>query len=257
MHHSEAKLPVSVFIICFNEENNIRRLLDSCRDMDEIVIVDSGSSDNTVKIAREYTDKIFINEWPGYAKQKAYAMSLCQNDWVLNLDADEELSDALVRRFHEVIKQNRYTSVRCSRNDIFINRILSRFTRKANNCRFYKKSKANFDTSKLVHESADIEGKQLVVNEAFNHYGYSEVAPSVDKNNEYSSLKAQEKFDKVKPFSSIKLFLIFPLVFFKTYVIHGYLFSGLRGFILAVNIAHYAFLKEAKLFEHWEKNNQK
>ena len=103
MQTSQAKLPISVFVVCFNEESNIRRLLDSCVDMDEIIIVDSGSTDNTIQIAKEYTDQITFNEWPGYAKQKAFAMSLCKNEWVLNLDADEELLPALVKRFAEVI----------------------------------------------------------------------------------------------------------------------------------------------------------
>jgi glycosyltransferase involved in cell wall biosynthesis len=252
MLNDKTKLPVSVFVVCFNEEANIRRLLDSCCDMDEIIIVDSGSSDDTIKIASEYTDKITVNEWPGYAKQKAHAMSLCCNEWVLNLDADEELLPELVNRFKEVIEQDKDTSVRCSRNDIFIGQALSQLTKKANNCRFYKKHKAHFDTTKLVHESADIEGEELVISEAFNHYGYNDIESGMMKSNEYSSLKAKEKFDKGRKFLGLKLLLLLPLVFFKAYVLHGYLFSGIRGFIQAVNIAHYAFLKEAKLYEHWQ-----
>ena len=248
-----AKLPVSVFIVCFNEESNIRRALESCSDMAEIVVVDSGSTDQTVEIVKEYTDKVFFNDWPGYAKQKAFAMSLCEHEWVLNLDADEELLAPLVSRFSEVIKQGKYTSVRCSRNDIFIGKLHARFTRKSNHCRFYAKSKAMFDCNRLVHESADVEGEQLVIKEAFNHYGDGAIELNITKSNGYSSLKAEEKFLKGQLFSIFKLVLIFPLIFIKAYFLHGYLFSGIRGLILSVNSAHYAFLKEAKLYEHWEK----
>lgn len=249
----QSKLPVSVFIVCFNEEANIRRVLESCSDMAEIVVVDSGSTDNTVEIAKQYTDKVVFNEWPGYAKQKAYAMSLCENEWVLNLDADEELLPSLVKRFAEVIEADEYTSVRSQRNDIFIDRVFSPLTKKPNSRRLYKKNKATFDTSRLAHESADIEGKELFVKEVFHHYGYNEIIPIVDKNNLYSTLKAQEKFDKGKSFSRIKLILVFPLIFIKAYLLQGFAFSGIRGLIQSVNIAHYAFLKEAKLYEHWQK----
>jgi glycosyltransferase involved in cell wall biosynthesis len=251
---SAPKLPISVFIVCFNEESNIRRVLESCSDMAEIVVVDSGSTDRTVAISKEYTSKVFFNEWPGYAKQKAFAMSLCENEWVLNLDADEQLLVPLVKRFKEVIKKDHYTSVRCSRNDIFIDKLHSRFTRKSNHCRFYKKSKARFDSNRLVHESADVEGEQLVIKEAFNHYGDGAIELNITKSNGYSSLKAAEKFGKGKPFSIVKLSLVFPLIFIKVYFLHGYLFSGIRGLILAVNSANYAFMKEAKLYEHWQKN---
>jgi glycosyltransferase involved in cell wall biosynthesis len=248
-----SKLPISVFIVCFNEESNIRRVLESCSDMAEIVVIDSGSKDRTVEIAKEYTDKVFFNEWPGYAKQKAFAMSLCKNEWVLNLDADEELLAPLVKRFAEVIEAGEFTSVRSQRNDIFIDQIFSPLTKKPNSCRFYKKSKATFDTSRMAHESADIEGKELFVKEVFHHYGYNEIIPNIDKSNLYSTLKAQEKFDKGKSFSRLKLLLVFPLIFIKAYLLQGFAFSGIRGFIQSVNIAHYAFLKEAKLYERWQK----
>ena len=82
-------IKASVYIICKNEEKHIKRVLESVKDFDEIVVVDSGSIDNTLNIAKEYTNKIFHQDWLGFAKQKEYAKNLCQNEWVLNLDADE------------------------------------------------------------------------------------------------------------------------------------------------------------------------
>ncbi|MBD3830925.1 MAG: glycosyltransferase family 2 protein, partial [Arcobacter sp.] len=85
------KIKASAYIICQNEEKHIQRVLESVKDFDEIIIVDSGSTDKTLEIAKEYTDKIYHQEWLGYSGQKEYAKNLCTNEWVLNLDADEEL----------------------------------------------------------------------------------------------------------------------------------------------------------------------
>lgn len=253
--NSLEKLPISVFIVTKDEECNIARLLESCAVMDEIIIVDSGSTDKTIEIAKEYDVKVVHNDWPGYAKQKFYAMSLCKNEWVLNLDADEELTPELIKRFSQVITEGKYNSVRCQRNDIFMGKPFSKYTKKPNNCRLYKKELAVFDTTRLAHESADVEGSQLFIKEAFNHYGYSGIKEITDKNNTYSSLKSKEKFIKEKKASLVKLIFIFPLIFVKTYIIQGYIFSGFRGFVMGILTAYYMFIKEAKLYE-LEKENK-
>lgn len=250
-----SKLPVSVFIITKNEEHNIERLLKSCSDMDEIIIVDSGSTDNTLEIAQDFDVKIIHNDWPGYAKQKAFAMTLCKNDWVLNLDADEELTSELVKRFTEIVSEEKYDSVRCQRNDMFMGKPFSKYTKKPNNCRLYRKKTAVFDTSRLAHERADINGSQLFIKEAFNHYGYNSISAITKKNNIYSSLKALEKFQKGKKASILKMLLISPIIFIKTYIFQGYIFSGMRGFIMAILTAYYMFIKEAKLYELNEEKN--
>src|SRR3989339_1124927 len=90
---------ISVCIICFNEEDNIRRCLESVKWVKdkggEIVVVDSFSTDKTLEIVREYTDKVFQNKWSGFVKQKNYTLSLAQNEWVLSVDADEVISERL------------------------------------------------------------------------------------------------------------------------------------------------------------------
>jgi glycosyltransferase involved in cell wall biosynthesis len=243
------KLPISVFLITVNEEPNIGRVLESCSGMDEVIVVDSGSTDRTVEIAKQHGATVVHQDWLGYAKQKAYAMSLCKNEWVLNLDADEELITPLIDAFMSAIESGNCDAVRCQRNDVFIGKPMSRFTKKPNNCRLYKKSKATFDPTRLVHESADINGKELSIPEHFNHYGYSTIEVITAKNNDYSSLKAQEKFNKGKKASLIKLALVFPVIFLKGYIFQRHFLSGMRGFILSVSTAHYLFIKEAKLYQ--------
>ncbi|MFT5755966.1 MAG: glycosyltransferase involved in cell wall biosynthesis [Alteromonadaceae bacterium] len=246
-------LPISVFIITKNEEKHLAKTLASVRDMDEVILVDSGSTDNTLAIASEYGATVFEHAWQGYAKQKQYAMTLCRNEWVLNLDGDEAINHQLITAFKDIIEQNKADSVRFWRNDIFIGEPLSILSKKPNNHRLYKKSKSFFDHSRLAHESATVDGKEIFINKVFDHYGYDSIAAITSKNNTYSGLKADEKFTKNKPFSSLKLFFIFPLVFLKEYLLQRKLFSGRRGFILSVMEAYYAFIKEAKLYENYQK----
>ncbi|PSV12475.1 glycosyltransferase family 2 protein [Photobacterium leiognathi] len=248
---------ISVFIITKNEEKHIRKTLNSVKDMDEVIIVDSGSTDNTLSIAESFENvKIFHHKWQGYAKQKQYAMSLCKNEWVLNLDGDEELTPGIIEAFKKIINDNSADSVRFWRNDFFIGEGLSPLSKKPNNHRLYKKSKSFFDNSRFAHESATVDGKEIFINETFNHYGYPSISIRTDKNNTYSSLKAEEKHHKRKKHSTLKLVTIFPLTFIKEYFFQRKFFSGKRGFILSIIESYYAFLKEAKLYELYEKENK-
>ncbi len=244
------KLPVSVFIITKNEEEHIEKTLKSVSLFDEVILVDSGSTDSTLDIAKRYGAKIYTHSWQGYAKQKQYAMSLCSNEWVLNLDGDEQVNPSLINAFKEIIEQDKADSVRFWRNDIFIDKPLSTWSKKPNNHRLYKRSKSFFDDSRLAHESATVNGKEIFINETFDHFGYGSIETLTTKNNNYSSLKANEKFAKGKRYSNLKLITIFPIVFIKEYFFQRKIFSGKRGFILAIMGAYYAFIKEAKLFEN-------
>jgi len=244
------KLPISVFIITKNEEEHIEKTLKSVSLFDEVILVDSGSTDSTLDIAKRYGAKIYTHSWQGYAKQKQYAMSLCSNEWVLNLDGDEQVNPSLINAFKEIIEQDKADSVRFWRNDIFIDKPLSTWSKKPNNHRLYKRSKSFFDDSRLAHESATVNGKEIFINETFDHFGYGSIETLTTKNNNYSSLKANEKFAKGKRYSNVKLITIFPLVFIKEYFLQRKIFSGKRGFILAIMGAYYAFIKEAKLFEN-------
>lgn len=251
------QIPVSIFIVTLNEEKNIARVLKSCSEFSEVLVVDSGSDDKTTDIAESFGAKVIYNKWPGYAKQKEYAKSLCSNEWVLNLDADEELTPELVEKIKNIVEEDKFAAARFQRRDWFIDGFFSKYTKKPNNIRLYKKSKVAFDKTVLVHESAQTQEKELFVKEYFNHYGYDSIEIITQKNNDYSSLKAQEKFQKGKKPSLLKMILIFPLIFVKTYLLQGYIFSGLKGFIMSITTAYYMFIKEAKLYEYYKKQKIK
>ncbi|GAA4360769.1 glycosyltransferase family 2 protein [Kangiella marina] len=243
-------IPISVFIIAQDEEQHIGRVLDSCQSFAEIIVVDSGSNDKTIAIAKSKGAKVVHHDWQGYAKQKQYAMSLCQHDWVLNLDADEELTPEIIDEFKSfVTRQHDYVALKCRRNDLFAGRFFSNLTRLPTNTRLFLKQHAKYRLQDNVHEGPDFDQKVAHTKRYFNHYGYSNIAQLTEKYNQYSSLKAIEKFNKGKKASVLKLLLIYPLEFIRNYLIYRYCFSGLRGFIFSHLSAYYALLKEAKLYE--------
>lgn len=249
-------IKASVYIICKNEEKHIKRVLESVKDFDEIVIVDSGSTDNTLNIAKEYTNKIFNQDWLGFAKQKEYAKSLCQNEWVLNLDADEQLTEELKKEIEKVIEENKIDGLDIKISSQFLGKFNSEKSKFNRRIRFFRKSAGHYP-DKLVHESIVVKGKINKANGFIYDYGTMDLKTHLSKINEYSSLRADEKFAKNKKASFSKLLFVFPLSFFKSFIIKRGFLNGMRGFIAAMNNAFYAFLKEAKLYELNNKSEEK
>ena len=249
-------IKASVYIICKNEEKHIKRVLESVKDFDEIVIVDSGSTDNTLNLAKEYTNKIFNQDWLGFAKQKEYAKNLCQNEWVLNLDADEQLTEELKKEIEKVIEENKIDGLDIKISSQFLGKFNSEKSKFNRRIRFFRKSVGHYP-DKLVHESILVKGKINKANGFIYDYGTMDLKTHLSKINEYSSLRADEKFAKNKKASFSKLLFVFPLSFFKSFIIKRGFLNGMRGFIAAMNNAFYAFLKEAKLYELNNKSEEK
>lgn len=248
------RYPVSVFIITLNEERFLEMVLKMLYWVDEIVVVDSGSNDKTIDIAKQFDAKVVHQDWLGFAKQKQFAMEQCKNDWVLNLDGDEVLTEPLIDKLTNIIEKNVVDGVRIPRNDRFINQDMSAFSKLPTHLRLYKKSLSAFNPEKIVHESATVKGKVVDISEHFDHYGYDDTATLVEKNNKYSCLRAQEKNAKNKQHSMLKLLFIFPLIFLKEVFLQRQIFNGRRGLIKSVIAANYAFIKEAKLYELKQRN---
>ncbi len=238
----------SVYIICKNEEKHIKRVLESVKDFSEIIIVDSGSSDKTLEIATSYTNKIYHQGWMGFAKQKEYARSLCSNEWVLNLDADEELTIELKNEIINTIEENKIDGLNIKISSSYLGKFNSEKSKFNRRIRFFRKS-AGYYPEKLVHESIVVDGKIEKAKGFIYDYGTIDLKTHLNKINEYSSLRALEKFEKNKKSSLIKLLFIFPLAFLKSFIIKRGFLNGTRGFIAAINNSFYAFLKEAKLYE--------
>ncbi len=241
-------IKASVYIICKNEEKHIKRVLESVKEFTEIIIVDSGSIDNTLEIAKNYTDNIYHQEWMGFAKQKEYARSLCSNEWVLNLDADEELTIELKNEIISTINENKVDGLNIKISSLYLGKFNSEKSKFNRRIRFFRKD-LGYYPEKLVHESIIVNGKIKKAKGFIYDYGTIDLKTHLDKINAYSSLRAEEKFEKNKKSSLFKLLFVFPLAFFKSYIIKRSFLNGTRGFIASMNNSFYAYLKEAKLYE--------
>lgn len=243
--------PVSVFIVTKNEARYIAQVLHSVRSFDEVIVVDSGSTDNTTTIAKQHGAKVVHHRWQGFAKQKAYAMSLCKNNWVLNLDGDEVLPAELAEEIQESINSGEAEAYRLYFEDIFWGKPMASNSKKRSIIRLYLKDRIQFPINRHVHENVILSDGVRVksLNGLVTHYGYATTEMLMTKQNTYSSLKALEKHEQGKRGSLLKLMVIFPLTFTKSFFFRKMFLSGRRGLVNATIDAFYAFLKEAKLLE--------
>lgn len=244
------KINASVYIITWNEEKNLPRALKSVCMFDQIVVVDSGSSDRTAAIARGCTPCVYTHEWQGFSRQKDYAKSLCTHEWVLNMDADEEVDAALLTAIRKTVETDSADALIIRIRDAFQGRLAHPRTKHHAKIRFFKKSKGRYSDS-LVHEGVIVKGRIAKAKGFINHFGEVSIETKVDKNNRYSSLRAEEKFLKRKHPSPLKLFTVFPATFFKSFILRRNFLNGKRGFVGSTINAFYAFLKEAKLDEKY------
>lgn len=247
------KSPLSVYIITLNEAAKLDEVLASVDFAEEIIVVDSGSTDDTLMIAERHGATIYHQNWLGFAAQKAFALSKCTQPWVLNLDGDEVLTAENRKSIQEIVvaEQPAHDAWELRFEDVFWGQPLSSFAAKRHIVRLFRKGVARYPEDRKVHENLVLEKGTSVgrVNGLVLHYGYADTATLMNKQNSYSSLKAEQKFSRGKKPSILKLMLIFPLTFIKEYVFRKQFMSGKRGVTHAAISAMYAFLKEAKLFE--------
>jgi glycosyltransferase involved in cell wall biosynthesis len=251
------KQGLSVAIITYNEQANIRRTLESVKWAGEIIVVDSGSTDDTVSICREYTDKVFHRDWQGYGNQKNFAIDQSSGEWVLSLDADEPVEPALADEIRVIIsKPGSLDGYRIPRKTFF----LGRWIRHGGwypdyNLRLFRKGKGRFD-ERMVHEAVRVEGTIGRTRHAIEHYAYPDLESYLSTINKYSSLAvrvmAQKKID---PFKTSWINILFRPMFtflLKYFFRLGFL-DGKHGLVLNLFHAYYVFAKYAKAWEHRQK----
>lgn len=246
---------ISVTIITGNEEENIRECLESVKWADEIIVVDSESTDRTVEIAKEYTDKLFIHKWEGYASQKNYAMEKASNDWVLSIDADERVTPGLA---DEILNSNLddFDGFRIKRENYFIGK-------KITGCgwgndyqiRLFKKSKTNL-TDRLVHEGFVVDGKLGTLKNYLIHYSYRNLKDGFSKINEYSSLEASEKASR-KKITGLRVVFYPVWAFIQHYFIRKGFKDGKHGLIVSLMHAMTKLQVYMKIWEIKNRNSDK
>jgi glycosyltransferase involved in cell wall biosynthesis len=227
--HTQNK--ISVVIITGNEENNIKDCLKSAKWADEIIVVDSESTDSTVQIAKEFTDKVVVHKWEGYASQKAFAISLSKNEWVLSLDADERVTESLAKEILET-ELTPYNGYYIKRDNFFLGKLI-RGCGWGNDLqlRLFKKSETKL-SDRMVHEKFIVNGSTSKLKNSFSHYSYTNLKDAFVKINNYSTLEANEKVGK----KTVNLFtLLFspPFYFLHHLIIRKGFLDGIYGVIIS------------------------
>lgn len=244
------RLPLSVFAVTLNEAANIARMLESVRSFaDEMIVVDCGSADATVAIAKAMGADVVEHPWEGYARQKQFAMDQCRHDWCLCLDADEMVTAELAAGIGDLLEDDSVAAYRLARTDVFAGATAPRFLYRQGGTRLMRKSRCRFDISRTVHEKLIIDGEERRIELGFLHFGYGDLTRLTEKNNKYSGLKAREKAARGKSPSLLRLLFSGPVKFLQLYFVQRYFLWGWRGFALSVATAYYAFCVDAKQFE--------
>lgn len=230
---------LSVVIITKNEQDFILEALESAKFADEIVVLDSGSSDKTCDIARQFGAQVYENEWLGFGAQKNKVVSLAQNDWIFVLDADERVTQELAVEITKLLKRphkaNAYYVARL--NYFFGSPIKSCGLYPDYSIRFFNRTKGHFNEVP-VHESVQTDEKVGKLHNHMIHLAYSNIEEFIEKQNKYSSLN--HKKNKLKAFFSPWW------TFFKLYIIKRGFSDGWRGFVIAVLYSQYTFWKFIK-----------
>jgi glycosyltransferase involved in cell wall biosynthesis len=252
------KLPISVFIITRDEEERLHYALNSVKDwVDEIIVVDSGSVDKTVDIAKSSGAKVVFNEWQGFGQQKIFGENLCKNKWILNIDADEEIS--------EIVKQNIFLLFSDGKDPeeaafkmhwkmLFLTQqkppefgVTSSFVR------LYNKEKAGFRDS-AIHDSVVLKGEFSVgeIEGYVNHRCFKSLKHWADKINTYSTMQAEDWVNKGRKKPSVRIISEPFVAFFKSFFLRKYFLYGIDGFMASLMYAYSKTLRLAKVRELYQ-----
>lgn len=249
--------PISVAIITYNEEKNIERCLKSVMGIaDEIIIVDSFSTDNTVTIAKTFEAKVYDMKFLGYAEQKNLANSLCTHELILSLDADEVLSPELFQSIKNVKEQ-------LDADAYEIKRLTNYAGKWVKHCgwypdkkiRLFKKSKAQWAGPRL-HEILVLtkEAKIKTLNGDLLHYSFHSEEDHLKQIDKFTNISSEELFSKGKKTSTYHLYLKPILRFFTDYIIKLGILDGATGYTVCKNSAYAAYLKYYKLKKLWNEH---
>jgi glycosyltransferase involved in cell wall biosynthesis len=244
-------MKISAIVITRNEAQRIGRCLDSVKWCDETVVVDSGSTDGTVELARAAGARVISHEWEGYGKQKGFAVGQARNEWVLCVDADEAVTPELRRSVEAALgapSHDAYEMARC-------NRFMGRYLRHGEgypdwNLRLFDRRHASWSPD-AVHEHVHAECTVGRIAGDLLHESAQSLHSYLEKQNAYTTLQSQRLFDQGARPSVLKLFLSPALRFLKFYVIRLGFLDGVPGLVHIAIGCFNTFSKNAKLFALW------
>ena len=249
-NHSQVNT-VSAIVVCFNEEERIGDCLESLRWCDEIVVVDSFSTDRTPEICRGYTDRFIQREWAGYRDQKAFAHSQATKDWVFLVDSDERVTAELRNEVEDALVQDngRYAGYAVPR----LVHYLDRWWRRGGwypdyDVRLFRRERATWGGSE-PHEKILVDGAVRRLRNPLHHYSYRNIEDHLQRINRFTSISSRESKKQGGRWRLSDALLRPAVRFFHSYVLKRGFIEGFAGFYVAVTAAVYVFLKYAKLWE--------
>lgn len=244
-----AREPLSLVVTTYNSAATLARCLDSAAFADEIVVLDSGSTDTTLAIATARGARIATHAFDDYGPQKQRAIDLAGHDWVLLLDADEALTPVACGEIESALVAPAVAGFRLPRRELMFWTFQHRCSRINTHLRLFDRRRVRMNTVP-VHaapvSAAPLRTLRLAV---FLHYGEPDIATKVAKINAYSSGLVAHKQAQHTHFVRTRMLLYPPAFFLRQYFGKRYLFNGWAGFISAATGAYYVFLKYAKLHE--------
>lgn len=247
---------ISVILITKNEAHDLPDCLASVSWADEIIICDSGSTDATLDIARQYTPHVFSTDWPGFGPQKNRALSKATGDWILSIDADERVSSELRDEIKAVLsRKDDLDAFSIPRHSLYCgHKIRFGDWRGDRVTRLFRREKAQF-TNALVHESLQVNGKTGSLKSPLIHLAFKDFNEVLAKMDHYSSLGAQNHFAAGKSASFSKAVVRSMWTFIRGYFIRLGFLDGKAGFQLAVSNAEGCYYRYLKLISLWKESN--
>lgn len=250
------RLPLSVFIIAQDEEDRIPRAIESVRDwVDEVIVVDGGSEDGTVAVSESLGARVVHNPWPGYGPQKAFAETLCRNRWLLNLDADEEVTPELADEIRALFAKGE-PPLPAYRITVAMRLRFARAHHRLapNNApiRLYDREKLGF-RDHPIHDSVVFrDGQEGAVGKLRHvvwHRSFRSYAHAIDKLNRYSSMQAEDLVRKGKVPVGVRVVVEPLFAFVKMYLLRRYFLYGVEGWTEAIIYAFWRTMRLAKARE--------
>lgn len=242
--------PVTVIVITKNEAEALADALTSVAWADELVVIDAESTDGTVNIAREFTDRVYVRKWNGYVDQKNHAASLASHEWILSLDADERVTPELGREIRKVLADGPSASgYRMPRVSFYMGRWIRTTDMYPDyQLRLYHRLKARWE-GLYVHESVRADGPVGYLKSELQHHPYRDLSEHLIRMDRYTTLAAKQMHAQGRR-ATVAQMLVHPkLAFLRNYILKGGFKDGQAGLIISLVNAYYVFLKFAKLWE--------
>lgn len=238
---------LTIVVVAKNEERNIAECIASASFADEVLVLDSRSTDATARLAREAGARVIETDWPGYGPQVARGFSLAASDWVLSLDADERISPALRAEILQAIGSGAHDGYRLPRLSEFCGKFIHHSGwRPDYTLRLGRRAKAGF-TDHFLHAHMTVDGSVADLKASLIHFSYPNMHDVLEKLDRYSSGHARDMLAAGKRGSVFKAVLHGAMAFLRTYVIRLGFLDGQHGLMLAIYNAEYTYYKYIKL----------